>query len=780
MKLFGYEIRKAAAPKPEKPATGTQIRPGLPQGPMTSYFQDYVLRKVSGEFYEALREGIPIIDSAIRRLISLNGTIKIIGARPDLVAALEDFNRSVPVNDTQTGIHSFLENASNETLEQGFSISEFVVTPDLKDIAGLRVADSKDIRYRRNADGRAEPWYRYPGAAPARIFSNPQSVVQTILTASYGQTSFVGGTWETKLTPTNLLYFSINNENGDPYGVSVMRSMEFVSKLLMTMQNSLLNVWERFGDPSYKVIYKGSKAGGTDLTDRQNTIKTDFAATVDAKRSGKSADFVYALDKDSDITVEIIGADGQVLEMEIPARHVLEQIVSKTNLPAWMLGIYWSTTERMATLEVEMALQDAKIRQLAMIPEFIRLYSTYLSLRGFKWKTITTDVNAPGDWGFIFETPNVRDVLSMANARFLNAQADMMERGGQAASATSVTVGQATFELPRVKVLDVLPPNGRKLLPDCSCGAVHASHSAPPAFHEAAKEVNRPTPWPKLDKVEKDYEKELKYDWNDLKEKIWSILRLPDISESKAGPVKAVFSFGDAERDMIMRSLRTFLGYYDIDGPDSSVKWYYGQAYSLGLIQAANLIGKDRPILDLIKNQEIFSELAANGFRLVKDNATRRIRNDVIMAMEDGMTQGVNPKDVARTLDQLFGDQNSDWERLARTEMSGAAQRAKLDEWKERGVDVSNAVTVPVHPRCRCDNSIEQVGDEWQTKFIPAPDACDWCLSLQAGDKGLEIKFAALRQKGPVEWYRSWDAIFKNTDISCQNMSGKSDTRRTL
>jgi hypothetical protein len=253
MKLLGYELRKAPA-EAGRQTSSSQIRPNMPQGPLTPYFQDQVLRKVSGEFYEVLREGIPIIDSAIRRLISLNGTIKIIGDDPALVKELEDFCRSVPVNDTQKGIHAFLENASNETFEQGFSISEFVATPDLRDIAGLRVADSKQIVYRRNADGKAEPWYRNPGLAPMRTRNRPEQIVQDILTATYNQSVYISGMYETKLRPQNLLYFSINNENSDPYGVSIMRSIEFVSKILVTMQNSIANVWERFGDPMYSVL----------------------------------------------------------------------------------------------------------------------------------------------------------------------------------------------------------------------------------------------------------------------------------------------------------------------------------------------------------------------------------------------------------------------------------------------------------------------------------------------------------------------------------------------
>src|ERR1700690_632842 len=429
MKLFGYELKKAA-PRNEL-VTKPQISYGSPQGPYTAYFQNYCLRKVTGDFYEFLREGIPMIDSAIRRLISLNGTIKIIGNNAKIVSELEDFCRNVPVNDTQKGIHSFLENFSNETFEQGFSISEFIVTPDFKDIAGLRVADSKNIVYRRDQDGVARPWYRFPYNLPLRLNALPASMINRILNAVYGQVLTIQGIQEIKMNPANLFYNSINNENTDPYGVSMMRSMEFVSQILVTLQNSIKNVAERFGDPVFHVHYKAAKSGVDDnLEARRSKLQSDWNTVINAKRAGQSGDIVTASSLNSEISIKVVGHEGQIMDYTIPLRHVLEQIVSKTNLPAWMLGIYFSTTERMATLEVEACLQDAKIRQLTMIPEFIRLFSVYLMLRGYKWNTITTSEDKPGDWGFVFETPNLRDLVAQAQARFLNSQADMMKTGG--------------------------------------------------------------------------------------------------------------------------------------------------------------------------------------------------------------------------------------------------------------------------------------------------------------------------------------------------------------
>lgn len=686
MKLLGYEFRKIkAAPEiVSKP----QITNAAPQGHMTAWFNDYVMRKVSGEFYEVLREGIPIIDSAIRRLISLNGTIKIIGDNPKIVKELEDFCLNVPVNDTQKGIHAFLENASNETFEQGFSLSEFIATSDMKDIAGLRVADSKHIIYRRNAEGKAEPWYRYPGSQPLTTLSLPGTLIDRIINATYGQVVSVIGAQEEKLNPENKIYFSINNENGNPYGVSIMRSMEFCAQILVTIENSFKHVFERFGDPSFHLHYKSNKTGQQDnLESRRTALQNDWNTVIGAKRAGKSADLVTAGSQDSEVQIKVIGSDNQIITADVPLKQVTEQLIGRTGLAAWTLGRYWSSTERMATLEVEMMLQDAKIRQLAMMPEFVRLFSIYLTIRGYKWKAITTSPDKPGDWGIMFETPNLRDLLALANANFLNAQADMMKSGVGATAQTNVNVGQATVEV--------------------------AGHKFPMVIgHKGCKELHRPVSWPELDKVEADYEAELKYDWSELQEKVFTILKLdvgarssrPAIQKQDIPDIES-FTFSEDQRRQVMQSMESYIGQYDLSDTNSAVRLYYGQSYSAGLIQAAYLIGKDRPILDIIKNREIYDELSRTGFELLKDSATRAIVDKIIPEMEAHMTAGSNPRDVARKLGRLFEDQNSDWERLARSEMSMAAERAKLDEWKEWKVK--------------------------QVEFTPAPDACPTCFAVK-------------------------------------------------
>ena len=326
----------------------------------------------------------------------------------------------------------------------------------------------------------------------------------------------------------------------------------------------------------------------------------------------------------------------------------------------------------------------------------------------------------------------MHDLVAQAQARFLNAQADMM------------TTGISGNQQPKKSPLPPFDKGGceHSERGDFSCGCkVTTGH----------KETQRPTPWPELDKVEADYEGDLKARWEDLRQRIFTVMKLtdgdiamgmtrsaeippiPPLSKGgdRSGTKEEGFSFTEEQRAQVLNSLEDFIGEY-APGPAGPATWYYGQSYSLGLIQAARMIGQERPILDIIKNREIFDELVKSGFQLVKDNATAAIKNRIMAEMQAHVLAGSNPLSVASRLQKLFGDQNSAWERLARTEMSMSAEQAKVNEWKEWGVNIKKAIIAgrDTHPRCRCANTVQQIDGEWFLKFSPAPDACALCFSL--------------------------------------------------
>ncbi len=668
MKLFGFDIRfgKSRVPGTLAPDnSGWQLRPVDGQGPFTSYFSTFVPRKIDPVFFEFLIESVPICGAAINKLVTLDGIPIVTGSNQKLVDEINEWMQHVPVNDIQKGLQAFHQGISREAFEQGFSFGEFITDKKRSDIIGLRVADSKFIKFSRDDSS-------------LRVYQRADNDNQ-----------------DRELNQENLIYFSVNNENTNPYGTPVLRGCEFVSKIITTIYQATANTWTRFGDPPYSIIYKTSRKDGADLEARRKTITDEINAAARAKAAGKSVDFVRAIDKDSDINISVLGADNSlILDMDVPMKYLVQDICGITGLPAWMLGYSFSTTERRATFEAEMVLADVAVRQQAKAASFERLIRSMLLLRGRTWK--------PGDWQIEWKQVNLHDLVAQAQARFLNAQADMMGQGAQQQAAVTTT------EQPKAA--------------DCGCGEHH--------FVDGNKMVSgsketRPVPWPELDKVEADYESRLKVDWQELAVRIFTIAKFDPASLALAkAPLEETFTLTPEQIAQIKQAVTDALSDYSLSNPDTPINTAYGESYSLGLDQAARQVGAERPILDIIKNKEIYDELRSNGFELVKDNMTRAITDKIIPEMQAHVIAGSNPLSVAERLKKQFGDQNSSWERLARTEMALAAETAKTNEWQKRGIkkvefypapdacpicqalkgtyDLDKCPRIPVHPRCRC------------------------------------------------------------------------------
>lgn len=654
-----------------KAASTAQTRPPDSQGPWTSHMS-FIPRKVEAGFYEVMREAVPYIDAGINCLATLDGHIEIVGGNDRLVDEIRDWAFNVPVNDVEKGLHAFRRGVATEAYEQGCGIGEFVTDRQRTDIVGLLVPDSKSFKFRRAPDN------------SVRVFQQ------------------VAGDQEPRpIKRDNLIMLPVNVEHMNPYGTSVLRSLEFVSQTFTTIQNTIQVNFKRWGDPSYHMHYKGANATTTEEMNKiRDDLMTDLKTATDAKSAGQSADIVTVGNLSGEVSIKVIGADGQLLDVAVPMKLVIEQFLAKIGAPAWMLGINWGSGSQMSDAELSVISAGVHSRQQSQGPLYYNLIRNLLLLRGRTWKQ--------GDWKIQWKQVNLHDIYKLAQANFLNSQAEMMRAEGVAA----VEVGASDDVKAHIVQLKSAHLSGGA----CGC-----------------KEVGRPRPWPQMDRVEQGYETSLKSAWTTLEERVLIVLKLADPKGAKDSlPAAEAFTYSEEQRSAIFDALAEFTGEFDVKDPDSPVRWYYGQAYSAGLMQAAHMVGAERPELDIIQNSQAMGVMYSDGFKLVKDKATKYIKGPVLREMEAHVLAGSNPRHVADRLRRKFGDANSDWERLARTEMAIAGETAKLSEWSARGIHTGHAA-IPgkdTHPRCRCTNSVDKVGDKWVVVFIPAPDACEICLSM--------------------------------------------------
>lgn len=643
------------------------VRAGQALGPWTDSLGGFVAREVNPYFYEALRESVAPIDGAINRLVTLDGIIGVEGGNDRITQLITtELLPNIPVNDLEGGLQAFYSAQGNEVYEQGFSVGEMVMDGRRRrELIGLRVADSKGVLYARDESGILRTWYRPP--APKRgLRRDGSDQIETVLRNGATPASYATLTQANylRLDDAALVYVSFNPEADNPYGVSLMRSMEFVAQLLLKMQNATGNTWDRFGDPPMQLVYKTKNRAlkAADLDRRRDVLARMLSSVMSAKRSGNSADFVQAIAADDDIAIKVIGADGQVLQMEVPARHMMEQILSKAGLPSWMLGLQWSTSERMAEQQSEMVLQEARTRFERRKPGLRRIVETWLRGRGVTWRA--------GDFDLVQRLPRLQDAMKEAQARFLNAQADMMANGQAPAGAAPPPDPAAkgwTFLVEHDGTVRVQP---RTRAPN-TC-----------THHKGAQDGGEDwaEPDPALPALEQSAVDGLLSLWKQLQTDTLDALRL---SESVAGGAR-VFTFDAAE---IARRLADMQEAFIVaagaeDGPllqQAFAAWARGLENAAAETDTLAAIGEVR--------ERARAVLRSRGFELVRNAAVRTYQDDILADLAQGLYNGQNPLEVARQLRARFDVHGYDWERLARSEIAHAQALGKADQYRQAGID---------------------------------------------------------------------------------------------
>jgi len=655
------------------------VRAGQALGPWTDTLGGFIAREVNPYFYESLREAIAPLDGAINRLVTLDGIIGVEGSNDRVVQLIErELLPNIPVNDMECGLQAFYAGQGNEVYEQGFAIGEMVMDARRgRELIGLRTADSKGVVFVRDPDTlQLQTWYRPP--APKRGTRRDGSdQVETVLrnNGMAAGTSYLTQANYLQLTDAALIYVSLNPEADKPYGVSLFRSMEFVAQILLKMQNATGQVWDRFGDPPMQLVYKTKnkalKAG--DLEKRRNVLATMLSQVMAAKRGGNSSDFVQAIAADDEIEIKVIGAEGKVLSMEVPARHMMEQILAKAGLPAWMLGMQWSTAERMADQQSEMVLQESRTRFVRRKAGLRRIVETWLRGRGVAWK--------PGDWDVVQTLPRLQDAMKEAQARFLNAQADMM--GSGVAPPPSGAPDPAAPPPTKGFVFRVEHDGSMRVTPSPRAVKACTHHKGAQGGGEDWAE-----PDPALPRIEQAAVDGLLQLWRTLEAEVLDTLGLSASIEGGA----QVFTFDVAAvaRRLAEMEEAFIAAAGAMDGPllqQAFAAWARGLENAAGELDVPAIVGEARTLAQ--------RTLAQRGMDMVRNATVRALRNDVVADLSAGAYDGLNPLEVARQLRARFGVHDYDWERLARSEIADAQAQGKAAQYAAAGITEYDWMTAP-------------------------------------------------------------------------------------
>ncbi len=333
--------------------------------------------------YEKLREGIPVIDAAILKIVRLTGGFSVmVGDKP--CPPLEDFLQRIP-SSCGTGMDAFVAAYLDCLLTYGNAVAEMVVDTDTTDLIGLYLANPSDVAVEPTAD-------------------------------TLGVTVYCkDGMTQTAVANQHLVLFTpLNPKVGNCYGDSVLSGLPFVSDILLKIYHSMGQNFERVGNVRYAITYKP----GNDVLDRSlareraEQIASQWAAGMEAVSRGQIQDFIAV----GDVDIKVIGADNPILQSEIPARQMLEQIVAKLGVPPFLLGLNWSTTERMSKQQTDILITEINYYRRLLTPMIQTICETFLVSRGIYQKPTVA-----------WHTINLQDEVESAQARYYHAKADQLE-----------------------------------------------------------------------------------------------------------------------------------------------------------------------------------------------------------------------------------------------------------------------------------------------------------------------------------------------------------------
>ena len=330
--------------------------------------------------YDALREAVPIIDAAIEKILRLTGGFLV--SCPDEAAErqLNYFLDSVQVGADRQGIESFLTTYLDQLLTYGNAVGEMVVqggefralyNASLDDVE-LRAASPLAVEVRRRENG---------GSVPVRY-------------------------------PELVFCSALNPPPGSAQGVSLLRGLPFVSRTLVQIFHTIGSNWERLGGVRFAVTYKPDPdaADRAFAKERAEQIASEWGR---AMRGDGVSDFIAV----GDVSIKAIGSDVQILDSEIPVRQMLEQIIAKLGIPPFLLGLTWSSTERMSSQQADILTSELESYRRLLNPVVGKICGMWLRLNGYSSRCFV-------DWDDI----SLQDATELAAARYQNARAEQIEQ----------------------------------------------------------------------------------------------------------------------------------------------------------------------------------------------------------------------------------------------------------------------------------------------------------------------------------------------------------------
>lgn len=376
-----------------KKETGTAETMAVPQTgksnhPFSSLCNYSPANSADMSLYSSLREAVPVIDAAIMKIVRLMGSFEVRCENKGAQRELKHFLSTVKVGASKRGIDSFVSTFFEQMLTFGTGVGEMLI--DGKTVTHLFNSDLKSVMLQQ-------------GKTPLE---------QKIL-SSDGKGNFFPVKY-----PELILVCAHNPDPGKLYGKSIMKGLPFVSDILLKIYHTVGVNWERLGNVRFAVTYKPQNDSIDKAYAKERAMQVAEQWSKTMLDSSTVRDFVAV----GDVSIKAIGADNQILDSDVPVRQMLEQIVAKLGVPPFLLGLNWSTTERMSSQQADILTSEIDAYRREITPVIERICEMWFRLKGIR-----------GDFEIVWDDVTLQDIAELAQSRYYDAQAQKIisETGGE-------------------------------------------------------------------------------------------------------------------------------------------------------------------------------------------------------------------------------------------------------------------------------------------------------------------------------------------------------------
>lgn len=306
--------------------------------------------------YTKLRQSVPIVDAALDKIVRLIGEFTVTCEDPKIERELRAFLQDVKVGPFGCGALTFLQSFLDDLLTYGNAVGEMVVANG--QIAALYNASLSDVEFSMTTP---LDWQ-----VRRRTLSGSEPVPY----------------------PALVLSSARRPEPGSARGRSLLEGLPFMGDILLKIYHTIGKNWDRAGNVRFAVTVKPDQNAAAFAPQYAQQVAEEWGR---AMKSERVSDFVAV----GDVSIRAIGADGQILDSEVPVRQMLEQIVAKLGLPPFLLGLSWSSTERMSSQQADVLTSELESYRRLLDPILYKLCRTWMALSGeicafsIDWNDIT-------------------------------------------------------------------------------------------------------------------------------------------------------------------------------------------------------------------------------------------------------------------------------------------------------------------------------------------------------------------------------------------------------